>query len=166
MKGHVFLESRPGHGVRVDVYWPRSTREVFGGPVAEVSQAPARALRVLLVEDQDQVRQTVQRMLEHLGHTVVTASNGVEALQVARRLDRVDLLISDVVMPWMNGRQLAEHLAPIHPGMKVVLMTGFADNESLLHDAVTPGAVLLKKPFSTAELVAAIETQGASRQAG
>jgi len=115
----------------------------------------------LLVEDQDGVRETVRRMVEQLGHTVTTAANGVEAIQAARRLERIDLLLTDIVMPWMNGRQLADHLAPLHPDLRVVMMTGYSENSALLAGAMPPGATVLKKPFSAVELVAALSAGGA-----
>jgi CheY-like chemotaxis protein len=108
---------------------------------------------ILLVEDEDAVRALAREVLRRHGYIVLEARHGVDALSVAERhLDAIHLLITDVVMPHLSGRELADRLAPIRPTMKTLFMSGYTDH-SLRHDDVPTGALFLQKPF-TPEILA------------
>jgi signal transduction histidine kinase/CheY-like chemotaxis protein len=158
LNGHISLRSRPQDGTRFDVYLPRSAQAVQ--PSAASSQQPvpsAAGLTVLLVDDNEQVRLVIGRMLRQLGHYVLSAENGADAL--AKALEHrgcIDVLLADVVMPWMNGGELAKRLRALHPHLAVLFITGYSENVLLTRNLVHPGAELLIKPFDAADLDAAL----------
>jgi len=118
------------------------------------TEAPAgEQLTILLVEDERALREIVKRQLIHHGYRVITATNGLDAIDVASTLDtQVDLVITDVVMPKMKGNELATQLKAIYPDAKVLFMSGFT--RSLLDSEST--SALLEKPFTEAALLAHI----------
>jgi two-component system, cell cycle sensor histidine kinase and response regulator CckA len=152
--GMVYIDSTPETGTTVRVYLPRvRTAE----PVTAAEEMPERASptereRILLVEDEPGVRTLAERVLVRQGYHVVTAANGVEALaEVGRQSDRLDLLLTDVVMPEMGGVQLAARLAERQPGLKVLFMSGYTGDELSLQEQH-----FLEKPFTPAGLVSAV----------
>jgi two-component system cell cycle sensor histidine kinase/response regulator CckA len=103
---------------------------------------------VLLVEDEDAVRTLAREVLRRHGYVVLEARHGVDALRVAERHpDDIHLLITDVVMPHMSGRETAERLGTVRPKMKVLFMSGYTDH-ALMHRELTPAAAFLQKPFT------------------
>jgi two-component system, cell cycle sensor histidine kinase and response regulator CckA len=152
-EGYIWVESAPGAGTTVRVYLPR----VEGEPVAEgpkrpavPEEAPARGTEtVLLVEDEEMVRRMTREVLEGAGYQVLEAASGFDALRVSSgHRGRLDLLLTDVVMPGMSGRELAERLAPVRPGMRVLYMSGHTD-DAIFHHGVTQAATgFLQKPFT------------------
>jgi two-component system cell cycle sensor histidine kinase/response regulator CckA len=103
---------------------------------------------VLLVEDEDAVRALAREVLRRHGYVVLEAHHGVDALRVAERHgDVIHLLVTDVVMPHMSGRELAERLIAARPGLKTLFMSGYTDH-ALLPEDLTPGASFLQKPFT------------------
>jgi DNA-binding response OmpR family regulator len=126
--------------------------------VEEPEQEPAERLRgsenILLVEDALPLKKLAQTFLEAAGFKVLSAGSGEEALQVAARSGvTFDLLLTDVVMPGMNGRMLAEQLQPRQPGMKVLYMSGYTDTFIAGHGVLDPGTHLLHKPFTEDVLI-------------
>jgi CheY-like chemotaxis protein len=112
---------------------------------------------VLLVEDEPGVRAVVRRMLTRGGYTVLEASNGREALEIADGAGgRLDVVVTDVVMPELGGRAFAERLARLHPQVRVLFMSGYTDDEILRRGLAVPGAAFLEKPFSAERLLAAV----------
>jgi CheY-like chemotaxis protein len=112
---------------------------------------------VLVVEDDGPLRAILARALSGAGYRVLAAASGQEALELAAaHLDPVDLLLTDVVMPGMNGRQLAERLAASHPSLPVLYLSGYTDEILGPQGVLAPGLDLLHKPFTTAELLAAV----------
>jgi CheY-like chemotaxis protein len=108
---------------------------------------------VLVVEDEEGVRRLAEHMLAQLGYQVLSAASGPEALGVAApHGGPIDLLLTDVVMPQMSGPAVAEALRPRHAGMRVLYMSGYADDAGVRHGALDRGAALLQKPFSMAVL--------------
>lgn len=108
---------------------------------------------VLLVEDESAVRELVAQILGELGYTVLKAANGQEALALAQAHSApIHLLLTDIVMPEMGGKMLAEQLAEISPETRVLFTSGYADNAIVHHGALEEGVVFIQKPFSPAGL--------------
>ena len=148
--GAIRVDTELGQGTTFTAYLP-AAEEQIERVVLPVSPAAPRGLgeTVVVVEDEDGLRTLLGRMLAGSGYQVVSARNGVEALEAARsRGGRVDLLLSDLVMPYMSGAELAKELARLQPGLKVLFMTGHTD-EAEVEDRLVDGDVeLIHKPFS------------------
>ena len=148
--GYVWVYSEPGRGTTVKVYLPRVAGEAAAAPLAAPSLAEVRGgdETVLLVEDATPVRTMARRGLEGRGYLVLDASDGPAALELsARHAGRIDLLVTDVVMPGMSGRELAERLAPHRPSMKVLYTSGYTDDTMVRQGVLTAGVAFLQKPF-------------------
>ena len=104
--------------------------------------------RVLVVEDDDAVRAYTAEILRELGYSVAEVSSAKGALAILRNKDEFDLLLTDVVMPNMSGRQVADRLLPTRPGLKVLYLSGYTDNTVVHHGVLEPGVEFLPKPFS------------------
>ena len=114
---------------------------------------PRGAETILLVEDEDGVRQLIDEVLTARGYRVLAASRGAEALQLAAGFEEdIALLVTDVVMPGMSGREVAARLTAVRPRMRVLYLSGYTDDQVLQHGAVAPGAAFLQKPFGAADL--------------
>jgi two-component system cell cycle sensor histidine kinase/response regulator CckA len=148
--GYIWVESSPGRGTVVRVVLPRvDATAVDRGPTVE--GRPARGSEtLLLVEDDDTVRTLARRVLDRQGYHVLEARNGAEALRIAESAERrIDLVISDIVMPELGGRQLVERLRRIRPDVPVLLMSGYT-NDAVLRQVISEaGDMFLEKPFST-----------------
>jgi len=152
--GHIALWSEPGRGTSFRVFLRR-----VDGPVAAKPAAPGHLRSsegtetVLLVEDQPEIRRVAQRMLESRGYTVLAAADGKEALALASRPTvRIDALVTDVVMPGLGGREVAQALAAERPHLRVLFVSGRLPDTSVLG----PGARFLRKPFTAEELAGAL----------
>ncbi|HET9982714.1 MAG TPA: ATP-binding protein, partial [Longimicrobiales bacterium] len=151
--GHIHADSTLGVGTSFRILLP-AIRET---PPDETPAAPKRlsggAETVLLVEDEPSVRSLARRVLERQGYTVLEAADGEAAIGVAaQHRDRIDLLLTDVVMPRMSGRTLAGHLAELRPGLRVLFMSGYADELRGRRGAVDEGIAFLQKPFTPEDL--------------
>ncbi len=166
--GHVFVHSTPGRGSTFSVMLPLA--KATGMPVSPTAHAPAANApappsevltrpTVLVVEDEAAIRGVVKNTLEHVGFRVLLAADGVEALQMLESAARLpDLVLTDVVMPRMGGVRLAEQIAAQRPSLRVVFMSGYAENfEAQLGPGARP--VFLAKPFASSELVAFVRSQ-------
>jgi len=153
--GTLRLRSRVGVGTEVEIWLPAATRDVSNAPVLTpaVTGASSRPLKILAVDDDALVLFSTVAMLEDLGHTVIGASSGEEALQALAEADCVDLLITDHAMPRMTGAQLARRVAEILPNLPIVLATGYAE----LPPGEGEGLSRLAKPFGQQQLSDAIE---------
>jgi CheY-like chemotaxis protein len=108
---------------------------------------------ILIVEDEPAVRRMASRALRSQGYEILEAANGAEALEVlSRAAGPVDLVLSDVVMPVLNGRELSERLAVDHPEIRVLFMSGYTDDDIVRRGLLQPGAPFLQKPFVAADL--------------
>jgi signal transduction histidine kinase/ActR/RegA family two-component response regulator len=155
--GTIDIDSELGHGSTITIELPRSDFLVPAESVVPIERHdPVASGRVvLLVEDNDAVRTTVKRMLARNGYLVLSASNGTQALELLRSgaTDDVDLLVTDVVMPKMLGRELARRVRSEHPRIRVLFMSGYAVLSPGLDNSLEPGSVLLNKPFGEDELL-------------
>ncbi len=151
--GSVFVDSAPSAGSTFEVFLPadaEQAQQVTAKPAA----LSARAGSILLVEDDIQVRQVARRILERHGYTVLVASSGPSALELFdARGSEVDLLLTDVVMPKMNGRDLAERLTARRAGLRVLYMTGYTEDTVWDPSNASAGNELLAKPFSAEQLL-------------
>ncbi len=161
--GHIEVESGLGEGTTFHIYLPRANegpgRDVVSGGKEDGSargetNAPVATEAVVLVaEDETFVRELICRILKTEGFAVLTAANGEQALEVARgQSGKIDLLLTDVVMPKMNGRELAAKLQIERPGIKVLYTSGYTDELITAQGMLPPGFHLLRKPFSPEEL--------------
>ena len=155
--GRIEVYSELEQGSTFKIYFPASEESV-----ALASEAPRTRLTggrgtVLLVEDNELVRTSGVRSLEALGYTVLSASSGQEALEIAARDDMpIDLLFTDVVMPGMSGRELAQALNAIRPDVRVLYASGFTENVIAHRGVLEPGVRLLAKPYDLETLAARI----------
>ena len=152
--GTVSVESAPGRGTTVTVLLPRLLSE-DGAPAAEQRRPPPRArATVLLVEDETMVLRVAKAMLERHGHQVMAFHAPHEAILACQdRALPFDVLVTDVVMPAMNGVELYERLRAQRPGLKVLFVSGHAPDAVLRRGALAAGAPFLQKPFSEAQLL-------------
>jgi signal transduction histidine kinase/response regulator RpfG family c-di-GMP phosphodiesterase len=152
--GEILVQSRQGEGTTFRIYLPRSEMSA--------EKSPARALAgtrmtgdetILVVEDEVAVRELAMQVLVKAGYTVMTASNGGEALRMCEKhTGRIHLALTDVVMPEMGGRVFAEHLVRARPDIKILYMSGYTDDAIDNHGTLKPGTHLITKPFSLTDL--------------
>jgi len=148
--GFITIDSCQGKGTRVALHMPAAPADAREESAAATSRVPGAGggRTVLLVEDDDTVRPLLQSALEDFGYRVHLAADSQSALEVAAQLDSLDLLLTDVGLPGLNGRQLAEMLQQRRPGLPVVLITGYAEQAATRLDCLAPGMQLMTKPFS------------------
>jgi PAS domain S-box-containing protein len=148
--GNVWVYSEPGKGTTFKVYLPQVEEEVAAPVEAKAVATIKRGSEtVLLVEDEDMVRHLASELLEESGYIVLSANGGEEAISFAARHEaRIDLLITDVVMPNISGKEVAEKLKKIHPETKVLFMSGYTDEAIVHHGIVDSDIAFIQKPFS------------------
>jgi PAS domain S-box-containing protein len=149
--GQARIQSEPGHGAKVSLYLPRymGGDKIFQQPATARKARPGNGETVLLVDDERGLRLLVNEVLEELGYTVLEAENAASGLSILESADRVDLLITDVGLPGgMNGRQLADAALVKRPNLKILFITGYAENAVMGEGNLKPGMHVLTKPFS------------------
>jgi len=149
--GFIWVYSEVGHGTTFKLYLPRV--QELAERASQPAQPPARAARgtetVLVVEDEAPVRSVARQVLERHGYTVLEAPSAEAALDIATRYSgAIHLLLTDVVMPGLNGRQLATRLADLRPDARVIFMSGYTDDAVTRHGVLEPGSAYVQKPFT------------------
>ena len=149
-EGHIWVYSELGKGTTFKIYFPRIDEPAHS---AATDLGAAGSMRgsetILLAEDSALLRVLTCTLLENNGYKVIAAENGMEAVKLAERCDRpIHLLLTDVVMPGMSGRELADRLAVKRPGMRVLYMSGYTNDAIVHHGVLEPGLFFLQKPFS------------------
>jgi signal transduction histidine kinase len=148
--GYISIDSEVGRGTTFKIYLPRVDEEVGA---MEVSPRPSALLpgreTVLVVEDDNQVRSVAAMVLEISGYDVLTAANGGEALLLSEQFkSKIDLLLTDMIMPGMGGQELSKRLLRLRPGTRVVYMSGYSENANIHHGVIEEGSDFIEKPFS------------------
>jgi PAS domain S-box-containing protein len=155
--GYIWVQSELGRGSAFRVYLPPVKEAATTKEVKQVRAMKGGTETVLLVEDEENVRLLVRRALQAKGYTVLEAQNGKDALRVAHQHQGpIHLLMTDVVMPGMGGRELAERLIRLRGELKTLYMSGYADDAIHHHGVLNPGTELLQKPFSADVLAAKV----------
>ncbi|WP_430782222.1 hybrid sensor histidine kinase/response regulator [Actinoplanes sp. G11-F43] len=155
--GEVSLTSEVGIGTTITVLLPAGEPVAVAPSPEEPAGTGARGETLLVVEDEDALRDVAGRILSGAGYRVLSAEGGVQALELAARHDgEIDLLVSDVVMPGMLGKELAERLVVVRPGTRVLYMSGYAQPVLASQGTLDPGVALLEKPFTANDLLTAV----------
>jgi CheY-like chemotaxis protein len=157
--GGIEVASVPGKGTTFILYFPLAAEEATAEPAAAARSDvnPRGEGTILLAEDDEAVRAIARETLERAGYRVLAAPDGSAALAMASAHDgTIDLLLTDVIMPGMNGRELAATLTRRRPGIRVLFASGYTDNVLEGQDALAPGVTLLDKPFTPADLAAKV----------
>jgi CheY-like chemotaxis protein len=151
--GHIWVYSEPANGTTIKIYLPLVEREVSSARLSTVRESVAGTETVLVVEDDAAVRAITTLALKGYGYTVLEAGGGTDAIRICAEYDGpIDILISDVVMPEMGGRRVAEMVSAARPGVRVLFLSGYTDDTvvrfGVLHDEVA----FLQKPFTPVSL--------------
>ena len=157
--GHVQVLSELGRGTAVRLYLPRHQGQEPEGEAASAPVEPPRAEAgetVLVVEDEEVVRGLIVEVLGDLGYRAIEAADGLAGLRLLQEERRIDLLVTDVGLPGLDGRQLAEQARTLRPGLHVLFVTGYAQGAALAEGVLGPGMALLTKPFAVEALMAKI----------
>jgi signal transduction histidine kinase/CheY-like chemotaxis protein len=154
-EGEIELETAPGRGSEFRVYLPYAGA-AQEAPDEAVETPPASAGTVLIVEDEPEVRMLIARMLRREGYDVLEAGDGESAIQVAKGPERIDLLLTDVVMPGMSGSELTRIVKELRADIKVIYMSGYTHDMIERHGVFAPGTAFLQKPFSARALSRAV----------
>ena len=154
--GHIRVLSQPGDGATFQIHFPRETRSDTE-EVKEVQELQKGDETLLLVEDQEQVRTLSKRILERAGYRVLCAESGPAALDlVGEDIDQIHLLVTDVVMPGMSGKELHDRLILLRPGLQALFMSGYTEDTIANHGVLDPGTDFLPKPFTAEELTSKV----------
>ncbi len=152
--GFLTVESQPGHGARFSIFLPAiEAAGIETRHKIPETQPAAGSETVLVVEDEREVQKFIAATLQLHGYRVLEAANGVEAQAFCQGSQRIDLLLSDLVMPGMNGRELAAKIGRLRPRIKTLFMSGYTDDVVVCHGMADEGVNFIQKPFQTEELL-------------
>jgi CheY-like chemotaxis protein len=153
-EGHIYVYSEPGRGTSFKLYFPRV--EADGGAcevTADSEVIRANGETILLVEDEEMVRTVARDTLERAGYAVLEAADGAEAVRMLEeQCEPVHLVLTDVVMPGMSGRELVDSLKTRWPELRVLLMSGYTDDAVVRHGILSADTAFIQKPFTAASL--------------
>ena len=165
--GHVLVESEPGAGTTFKVYFPRVAEPVAAvvlGAAKPNTTAPTPTETVLIVEDEPAVRSTLSRILTRLGYAVLEAGHGGEAMRIsAEHAGPIDLVISDVMMPEMSGREFIDRFSVARPRSRVLFMSGYTDDEVVRMGLISGKHSFIEKPFTVEQITAKVRDVLTSR---
>ncbi len=152
--GFITVYSEPGKGTAFNIYFPRVDGDIVRAPCeSKVSPGYEGMETVLIAEDESMVRSLAARVLSERGYTVLEASDGIEALKIAREYaGKIHLLLTDVVMPGMSGKELASRLEAELPGIKSLFVSGYTDDAMAYHGMLDSDVIFLQKPFTVEKL--------------
>jgi len=152
--GHIAVESAPGQGSTFTIFLPSHTGPALAAPDRSDRRAlPGGHETLLLVEDEAAIRSSARRLLERHGYTVIEARHGADALRIMEEGGRqVDLVLTDLMMPEMGGREMVERLRARHPGIKVLFMSGYSERAVAQEGVMPPGTGFMEKPFTVEQL--------------
>ena len=147
--GHVTIDSKIGQGTSVKLYLPRHRGDGAAAPISAVkaTEYAGTGETVLVVEDEPVVRGVILEMLAEQGYRMLEAVDGPSGLRILRNEARIDLLVTDVGLPGMNGRQLADQARETRPGLKILFITGYAESVAISEGFLQPGMEMITKPF-------------------
>jgi len=152
--GSIRVRSVVGDGTTFEIYLPQVEAPIEAGDPDEAESRPAGRETILLVEDEDDVRSLAREVLERHGYTVLEAGDGIQALRSCETEgDRIDLILTDVVMPRMSGRELVDRVRTARPAMRVLYMSGYTEDAIVRHGVRDASTLLLGKPFAPGDLV-------------
>lgn len=148
--GYIWVYSEPGKGTTFKIYLPVCEKASITAKEVEVKEEVFQGFEtVLLVEDNEMVRNTAFKALKHYGYHILCAADGQDAMRILREHEGIiHLMLTDIVMPWMSGRELAEQVQGLLPDMKVLYMSGYTDNTIVNHGVLEKGIAFLQKPFT------------------
>ncbi len=148
--GYIWVNSEVGKGTTFEIYLPQIDKtNDEAEETASTEQLPKGNESILLVEDEQTVRNLTRRLLEFCGYKVIEAQDGIEALNIcAKSSDEIDLLMTDVIMPQMGGRELAEKLTENYPHIKVLFTSGYTDDSIVKHGENEANTNFIQKPFT------------------
>jgi len=150
--GHIMIYSEEGHGTTIKMYLPPATGTLLSAEPASTGTMVGGHETILVVEDDMLVRNYVLTQLHSLGYVTLDAGNATEALAIVRADHRFDLLFTDVIMPGLNGRQLANEMLKIRPELKVLFTSGYTENAIIHHGRLDEGVLLLAKPYRKSDM--------------
>jgi PAS domain S-box-containing protein len=159
--GYIWVYSEAGAGTTFKIYIPRADDSLEApSPAEQEAEEPGRGRGTLLVaEDDEMVRDLIRTILSGSGYTVLEARDGIEAMEIAQRYEgRIHMLLTDVVMPRMGGRELAARFAALRAGARVIFLSGYTDDAIVRHGVLEAGVEFLQKPFRAADLVQRINS--------
>jgi CheY-like chemotaxis protein len=158
-EGHVHIDSGIGQGTTAKLYLPRYRGVVEDAAGASSTADPRRAEdgeTVLVIEDETAVRELVVDVLNDLGYRALEAGDGPSGLKILQSPERIDLLVTDVGLPGMNGRQVAEAAREYRPDLKILFITGYAESVAMANGFLAPGMEMVTKPFAIDALASRI----------
>jgi len=153
--GHISVYSEPGRGTTFKIYLPQAPTDPASRPPSSPSSAlPGGTETILLAEDDPALNDMAAALLRRLGYTVLTAANGVEALNVKQQpaTGHIDLLLTDVVMPHMSGKELADRMRALYPHTRILFISAYTENASIQQGVLAAGVAFLQKPFTPSAL--------------
>jgi two-component system cell cycle sensor histidine kinase/response regulator CckA len=157
--GYIWVDSEVGKGTTFRIYLPEADAVAEAVPEMKAATKVASERRtILVVEDERSLRKLTRKTLSDAGHKVFEAADAAEALEISRKTKgSIDLLLTDVIMPGMSGKKLADVLVAERPGIGVLYMSGYTDGQIATQGILEQGTTILRKPFTRDELMRQVE---------